>query len=542
MTVTDINHEAKKAVPLDDAPGTVQQRPPGVGLRFSLIHLSGSRRGETQFLERAHVTLGSAPGVDICFPATGECPVAPLQAEVFQSNCEIRLRNCDPAIRTLVNREPVEDIILQDRDLIQLGPKGPALRFRIRPEEYRLCKQLKEILQDARDVAVAGRSDGHLTLRTFLSQLAYEILRNATLATQLLVVSLLVILVGLIGGVAYYSYATQRAHEAHIAALLKELEASRLAQVDLEQKTADERRRMAETLKAHEAETSQLIAMLQQQRRLGAPPEEIQALTKRLKTLEDARLNAEALVKRYGPSVCLLYIAYGFVEKGGASIMPSVLFEYTGTGFLVDATGLIVTNRHLTEPWSMDPKATAQMIDAGLEPRLVRLRAYFPGRPGPQELSVMKTSTQGDVALAQLSPAPSGIAPIPLRRPPPQAIAGEPIVVVGYPAGLEGLLARMDDKAAVELLKGAGRNLQKLVQDLADRSLIRPLTTQGHVSDAVPNRVIHDAKITIGGSGSPIFNSQGELIAVHSSIMTRFGAMGSGVPVARVVELLNSDR
>lgn len=182
------------------------------------------------------------------------------------------------------------------------------------------------------------------------------------------------------------------------------------------------------------------------------------------------------------------------------------------------------------------------MFDAGLEPRLVRLQAYFPDRPGPHELSVMKTSIQADVALVQLSPTSSGIASIPLRRPPPQAIAGEPIVDVGYPAGLEGLLARMDDKAAVELLKGTGRNLEKLVQDLVDRSLIRPLTTQGHVSDTVPNRVIHDAQTTIGGSGRPIFNSQGELIAAHSSIMTRFGVVGSGVPVARVVELLYSDR
>ncbi|MDF0642489.1 MAG: trypsin-like peptidase domain-containing protein [Nitrospira sp.] len=91
------------------------------------------------------------------------------------------------------------------------------------------------------------------------------------------------------------------------------------------------------------------------------------------------------------------------------------------------------------------------------------------------------------------------------------------------------------------MLKGAGRNLQKLVQDLTGRNLIRPLTTQGHVSDAVPNRVIHDAQTTSGGSGSPIFNSQGELIAVHSSIMTRFGAVGSGVPIARVVELFHSE-
>jgi len=539
-TVT--SRESAHVPVLDDAPDAARERPPSVGLRFSLIHLSGRRRGETQFFQRVPVTLGSAPGVDVAFSANGECSVAPLHAEVFEANCEVRLRNCDPESRTLVNREPVEETILRDRDLIQLGPNGPTLRFRIRPEEYRLCKQLKEILQDARDVAAAGCPDRRLALRSFLRQLAFEIVRNATLGTRVVVVGLLVVLVASVGGLAYYSYLTQQTYERHISSVLQKIEASRLAQADLTGGTAEERQRISETLRAHEVEMSQLMALLQEQRRRGASPEEISTLTKRLNALEAAQINAEALVKRYGPSVCLLYIAYGFVEKGRASVRPSALLEYTGTGFLVDAAGLIVTNRHLAEPWSMDPKGTAEMIDAGHEPRLVSMRAYFPGRPEPHELSVTKTSAYGDVALAQVSPVPGSIAPILLRRPPPQAITGEPIVVVGYPAGLEGLLARMDDKAAVDLLKGAGRDLQKLVQDLADRSLMRPLTTQGHVNDAVPNRIIHDAQTTSGGSGSPIFNGQGDLIAIHSSIMTRFGAVGSGVPIARVVELLDSDR
>ena len=538
-TVT--SREMMHAPVLDDAPDAALRRPSGSGLRFSLIHLSGRRRGETQFFQRAPVTFGSAPGVDVSFPANGECPVAPLQAEMFQANCEMRLRNCDPAARTLVNREAVEEIILRDRDMIQLGPNGPTLRFRIRPEEYTLCKQLKEILQDARDVASAGRADERVTLRSFVGQLAFEIVRNATLATQVVVVGLLVMLIAAIGGLAYYNYLTQQAHERHIASLLRELELSRISLAELEQNSADERRRLTETLAIHETEEQRLMVMVEEQRKKGASSEALEALTLRLRTLEAERNNAELLITRFGPSTCLLYIAYGFVEKGDKEEAPHTLLEYTGTGFLIDAEGRIVTNRHLAEPWSMDPKGTAEMLQAGLEPRLVIMRAYFPGRAQAYDVTVLKLSEQGDVALAQLTPEPRGMTPVPLEKPSPQAVPGEAVVVVGYPSGLEGILARLDEHAATELLKGAERNLQKLMQDLADRGLVRPLTTQGHVSDAVPNRIIHDAQTTSGGSGSPIFNSQGELIAVHSSIMTRFGAVGSGVPAARVDELLHSD-
>lgn len=506
-------------------------------MKFALVHLSGSRRGETHYFEHAHVILGSDPRADVCFPPDNRFPVAPLQAEVFQTDCVIRLRNYEPEARTLVNRVPVDDIVLHDGDLIQLGPKGPRLRFRIRPAEYARCKKIREMLQDAKDVAADGRAAGFPAIRSFIGQLAYEFCRNASLLTQAAVLGLLILLIGLVGGLAYYNYAIQRAYQEHLAVLLKELEASRLSEAELIRRTNEERQRLAETLAAHEAETNRVLALLEEQRQKGAPQQELQALAERLKILETERTTAEALIKRYGPSVCFLYLAYGFTRKGSPE-PPSVLLEYTGTGFLANAEGLMVTNRHITEPWSMDPRGTADMIKAGLEPKLVALRAYFPGRSEPHEVSLVRFSDRGDVALGRLSPVPEGIAPIPIRRPPPQGIPGEAVVVLGYPAGIEGVLARLEDKRATTILKGADRSLQKLVQDIANQAGIRPLATQGHISDVVPNRIIYDAQTTSGGSGSPVFNRHGEVIAVHSAIMTRFGAIGFGVPVDAVIELL----
>lgn len=506
-------------------------------MTFALVHLSGSRRGETEYLDHAHAILGSDPRADVRFPPDDRFPVAPLQAEVFQSDCEIRLRNYEPEARTLVNQVPVDEVVLQDGDLIQLGPKGPRLRFRIRPTEYARCKKIREMMQDARDMAVDGRTGRLPAIRTFIGQLAYEFRRNASLLTQAAVLGLLILLIGLVGGLAYYNYLTQRAHQEHLAALLKELEATRLSEAELIRRMNQERQRLAETLAAHEAETNRVLALLEEQRQKGAPQQEIQAMAQRLKTLEAERTTAEVLIKRYGPSVCFLYLAYGFTQKGSPE-PPSVLLEYTGTGFLVGAEGLMVTNRHITEPWSMDPRGTADMVKAGLEPRLVTLRAYFPGRPEPYEVALVRFSDRGDVALGRLSPVPAGITPIPLRRPPPQGIPGEAVVVLGYPAGIEGVLARIEDKMATALLKGADRSLQKLVQDVANQTGIRPLATQGHISDVVPNRIIYDAQTTSGGSGSPVFNSHGEVIAVHSAIMTRFGAIGFGVPIDAVIELL----
>lgn len=508
-------------------------------MKFSLVHLSGSHRGETQYFDRSWLTLGSSPANDVVFSVDARRPVAPLHAELFQANCDVRLRNRDPEAGTLVNHKPVSEATLNDKDLIQLGPNGPKLRFRIRPEEYAACKLVREILQDARDVAAEGPVDGRGAVGSFLGQFAYDVRHHASRATQVVIAGLLVLLAGVAGGTIYYSYATRQAYEQHVAVLLKELESARQTQADLERKTAEERRRVSETLSAHQTETGGLVAMLEEQRRHGASPEEVRALTQRLKMLEIERSSAETLINRYGPSVCFLYVAYGFIENGIPELVPSVLLENMGTGFVVDNKGLMVTTRHITEPWTMDPSGP-EMVKAGLEPKLVTMLAYFPGRPNPHEVSLVRLSDVGDVALGRLSPVPQGITPIPIRKPAPQGVAGEAVVVLGYPVGVEGVLARMDDTVAEALMKKAGHGLRRLVQDIADGGGIRPLATQGHIGDVVPGRIIYDAQTTGGSSGSPVFNSRGEVIAVNAATMIRFRGASFGVPISNVLDLLPS--
>lgn len=182
---------------------------------------------------------------------------------------------------------------------------------------------------------------------------------------------------------------------------------------------------MAETLTAHEAETNRLLALLEEQRQKGASQQEVQALAQRLKILETERTRAEVLIRQYGSRCVFSPLPIGFIRRGSPE-PPSVLMEYTGTGFLVNATGLMVTNRHITEPWTMDPRATADMVKADLEPKLVALRAYFSGRPEPYDASLVRLSDRGDAAIGRLSPIREGIAPISIRRPPSQGTPVKP--------------------------------------------------------------------------------------------------------------------
>jgi len=508
-------------------------------MKFALVHLSGPKRGETQYFDRPWLSLGSDPVNDVVFSPNGGHPVSPAHAELFQTDCDMRLRNRDSELGVLLNDMPAEEAILADKDIIQLGPKGPKLRFRIRPEEYAACKLTREILEDARAVAAEARGDGRWPVGSFVGQFAYDLRRHASRSTQLVVIGLLALIVSVVAGAIYSGYEERKAFERQMAALTREVESSRRSQADLERRIAEARAKVAEGLAARQAENDRLVAQVEALRRRGSADAEVMALTARLKALEQERVGAEHLIARYGPSVCFLYIAYGFVQKGEPGGVPSVVYEYMGTGFLVDDLGHVVTNRHITEPWSVDPSLPG-MMKSGMEVKLMTLLAYFPGRREPYAVSLVRLSRVADVALGTLSPVPKGIAPISIKSPATKGTVGEGVVLLGYPAAVEGVLARMDDGTAAELVKVHRGDLRGLMQDIADRGAVRPLATQGHIGDIVANRIVYDAQTTGGGSGSPVFNGRGEVIAVNAATMTRFGGASFGVPIGLVLELLTS--
>lgn len=517
-------------------------RPVREDMKFALTHLSGSLSGKTQSFDRTHLTLGHAPDNDLVIPTDGRDGGIPERVEMAEAEGGMRVTNTDPTVTILVNHNPLHEAILSDKDLIQLGPEGPKLRFRIRSGDFAASKSREEIWRDTLDMVAEDRRSGKGAVRPFVGHLTYEVTHYASKKTQLIVFALIGVMFGglLVGGWYLYS-ALQREHERDLAALSEKLESARQDQALLERRTAEERQRLKESLTLRQSQIDQLIKQLeaQQQEGLGVTVEEVRALRKRLEALEAERTQTEAIIKQYGPSVCFLYIAYGFFKDGALSEVHSTPLEYMGTGFLIDRQGGIVTNRHIVEPWRMDP-STINLIEAGLVPKLLALRAYFPGHREPYTVSVRKISSEGDVAIGQLSPVPREIPPIPLGKPVEGVSVGESVVILGYPVGVEALLARMDPEVVGTVLRESGQTLKSLVQAIADRHGIRPLANQGIIGDIVPGRVIYDAPTTGGASGSPVFNRHGEVIAVNARIMRKFEGANAGVPIEIVLDLLSS--
>jgi len=77
-----------------------------------------------------------------------------------------------------------------------------------------------------------------------------------------------------------------------------------------------------------------------------------------------------------------------------------------------------------------------------------------------------------------------------------------------------------------------------VLAELAKRKLIRPLVTQGHVGDVLPDKIVYDAQTTSGGSGGPLLNNQGGVIGVTFAVVRGFGGSNFGVPIGYASPLL----
>ena len=210
---------------------------------------------------------------------------------------------------------------------------------------------------------------------------------------------------------------------------------------------------------------------------------------------------------------------------------------YSGTGFLVSSSGWILTNRHVAEP-GWEDREVKELSAKGFQPRLQFFRAYFPTVEDPFNLVVVKTSTQADIALLRADLGSHKLPVLAVERQGADTAAGQPVVLLGYPTGLNALLARLDEKVVESVVSSAGPDPKKISQELSRRGMIRPLSTQGHLSDILPNKLVYDAQTTQGGSGGPLFNVRGKVIGVNYAILSEFGGANFGVPIQFGLELM----
>lgn len=533
-------------------------------MRFALVHLSGSQRGRTQEFAVNRLTIGTDLANDLTFDPVRDPAVSPAHAEFSVENCELVLRDKESQGGTFVNHQCVAEIILQDNDLLTFGQGGPQIRVRIRPEQYASCKPFRDILCDCRDIAATARRGWVIGAALFFRHLLSDLAFRATMPVRLLAGAIVLAPVALLAGLLYSQYAAQEAYERQVSGLLGQIETGRLSQAVLEKQVEEARQKASEFVEEQKKQAAALAALVQRREQEKGAQAEVAALRQRLRAIEAELVSAERIINAFKGGVAFLQGSYGFAEKGtGRSLRyqgmdangeplrdadghplftfsgdsPLVTVNYTGSGFVVDARGFMLTNRHLAHPWEAS-RAARQLIGPEIEPRLLSFRAFFPGLTAPFDLSMVKVSEKADVALLQFDPHDAKLPVLRLASGPRAVTGGEPILLLGYPTGFDALLARADRETSAEILTRAGEDPGRLARELAERGLIRPLSTQGHVGDVLADEVIYDAQTTFGGSGGPAFNLQGEVIAINSMILKQFGGANFGVPIRFGVELL----
>ena len=450
-----------------------------------------------------------------------------------------------------------DDVISLPFEEVELAARVRT-QFRERQPEEELKTMLKYAVQREQmaDIAVESLSGGAITKHRFwLIPAIFVVSATAILAAAFIVIStgrtrkealqLRAEIARLNTGLTLHDQLARAAEQVRNSPNNPE-QANAAARESLRAKSAELRKRMVT------AEGSDADSLKQQ----------LADTQKRLKLLESAGKIAETVVQRYSPSVCLLHVVVEFLDKqSGKPIQiavdelgkprvddkgmvqldtggpgPHLQIDIFGTGFLVSKEGRILTNHHVAEPWWSNDELK-ELIDHGAAAYVLSYRAYFPGSSDGISAKLDRISSGADVATLKLDSAPPKSALLELDDRKEASVTGDPVVLMGYPTGIDGILARAGPDVAQKIVEST-QNVNQIMVQLANQKLIRPTTTQGHIGDVLTDKIVYDAATTSGGSGGPLFNREGKVIGVNFAILKGFGGSNLAVPSRYANELL----
>ncbi len=158
--------------------------------------------------------------------------------------------------------------------------------------------------------------------------------------------------------------------------------------------------------------------------------------------------------------------------------------EGAGSGFLIDPSGVIVTNNHVIE----GAQQIVVQLESGLE-----FPARLLGADAPTDLAVLKIDHSEALPFVRFGNSD-------------EADVGEWVLAVGNPFGLGG-------SVTVGIVSARNRELSGVYDDYIQT----------------------DAAINPGNSGGPLFNARGEVIAINTAVVSPLPAsvgVGFSVPSA----------
>jgi len=512
-----------------------------------VVHLEVAGERHTELLTHERIRIGTREDCDLrlrpeALPsANGNI----LLLELTRTNGHYRVADFDTALALTHNGNPIErGATVEDGDRVSSGDdEAQALTLQFFPVEApatiatagrRADPLVAPFIEHAaiEAAATARRDDAKVFLREFTRELVREI----SWSTK--VVALLIAL-ALVGGTLYLGFAA-----------FEELKRSRRR---IEEQNAQ-------------------IALLNQQVRESQ--DQFAGVRQTNEDIINSLSLAPKLRSEYGNGVCLISGLYVFVETGTGRPLrypgsqsqsspdptavppdaeqettfltpdgdgPVAEFPYVGTGFHVGG-GYIVTNRHVAaEPWSADERAMVFGSSVAGRPRITKLVAYFPGRAQGYTLKVRQVSRRDDLAVAQIDPAENlgSVPTLPLDGDESvAATVGKAVVLMGYPSGPDRILASLPEEQAAEIKQRYGASLDVLVSRLAELKVLKPLLTQGHITDLETRRIVYDARTGQGGSGAPLFGQSGRVIGVNFAVFVEIADANFAVPIRYALPLL----
>jgi S1-C subfamily serine protease len=432
-------------------------------------------------------------------------------------------------------------------------------QFRERQPEEQLKTMLKYAVQREHyaDIAVESLSSGTVSKRRFwLIPTLVGLSAVAAVAAVLMVIST----------------RSSRKATLQLRAEIARLNTGLQPQGDLLRRAEQERSSIDSNSRSNSATRDSLKAQSEDLRKKMAASDgadadslkqQLLATQKRLALLEKEGTIAETVVQKYGPSVCMLHVVVEFLDKDTGKTLqvavdatgkplvddkgmaqldiggkgPNLRIDAFGTGFLARPDGTILTNHHVAEPWWNDDEIK-QLLDHGVDPYVLSYDVYFPGKPSAIRAKLARISSKADVATLKLETAPPAHAELlELDDRSEASVSGDPVVLMGYPTGVEGILARAGPDV-VQKIAGGSQDVSQIMSRIASQQLIRPTTTQGHIGDVLKDKIVYDAATTSGGSGGPLFNRNGKVIGINFAILKGFGGSNLAVPARYANELL----
>ena len=495
-----------------------------------VVHLSGRHRGTTQRLLGDALRVGTA--MDAELRVSPEPVVAPHHATLRRTDDGGFELVASPDRQVWVSGAAVRSRKLVSGDVIELGRDGPLLRYRVYPPGTPAARSLGEAFADGIDGARSGQRSRPAQAALGVAGAMRELAVRGPLWFR---VTVLLLLAGLVASTVWLQQRGRRL-EARL-----ELEARRVEGLSMLLDRAD-------------------VPLTGDE--LGAVRRELLTALERVEALE-ARSGAPArVVAAAAPSVALLQGSYGFTDPASGEPLRFLGLDvdgrplrdvdgepivgiggdgppgegfFTGTAFLANEEGLLLTNRHLAAPWRYDA-AAQRAIAHGLEPALRRFIAYLPGIARPFPITTQGMSRNVDLATLRAPHMAGRARPLRLRRAPPAA--GEEVIVLGYPAGIRAMLARTDARFLDALMRDGQTGFWQMAEELARSGQIGPLASRGIVAQVSPAAVVYDAETTQGGSGGPVLALDGRVVAITSAVVTEFGGSNLGVPASEGAQLL----